>query len=331
MNLSSNTSRNLKFTEQGANRKVKRVTDINALGSAPIPNNQYLVTNLNQESFLSDPEAFKNNSAIPSDNSENYSNMQVNPDYRYLSQLQSGEGINALQPQYGIYPQQNLPQASNAQQQQDIPSFPTKMTMFEQPIVQDMAMQYGQKLADQGKQIMENQFEKWVPVTRLKYYFAVDNKYVINKIRLLFFPFTHKDWSLKFDQENPVQPRYDINALDLYIPTMAYITYVVLAGLMLGMQNRFSPEQLGIQASSALAYSIFEMMVYTITLYVANIPTNLKTLDLLAFSGYKFVIMVACVSSSIIFYKSGYYITLVYTCLSLGFFFAPNFKNKNFK
>jgi len=64
--------------------------------------------------------------------------------------------------------------------------------MFQQPIVQDMAMQYGQRLADQGKQIMENQFEKWVPVAKLKYYFAVDNAYVGRKLRLLFFPYIHK-------------------------------------------------------------------------------------------------------------------------------------------
>lgn len=64
--------------------------------------------------------------------------------------------------------------------------------MFQQPIVQDMALQYGQRLADQGKQLVESHFEKYVPVTRLKYYFAVDNNYVINKLRLIFFPFTHK-------------------------------------------------------------------------------------------------------------------------------------------
>lgn len=68
----------------------------------------------------------------------------------------------------------------------------TQFGMFQQPIVQDMAMQYGQQLANQGKQLVESQFEKYVPVTRLKYYFAVDNKYVVNKLRLIFFPFTHK-------------------------------------------------------------------------------------------------------------------------------------------
>lgn len=71
------------------------------------------------------------------------------------------------------------------------PQVPAQFAMFQQPIVQDMALQYGQKLADQGKELVNEKFEKYVPVTRLKYYFAVDNKYVINKLRLLFFPFTH--------------------------------------------------------------------------------------------------------------------------------------------
>lgn len=71
-------------------------------------------------------------------------------------------------------------------------SFATQLSMLQQPMVQDMAMQYGQRLADHGKQLVESQFEKYVPVTRLKYYFAVDNNYVVRKLVLLLFPFTHK-------------------------------------------------------------------------------------------------------------------------------------------
>lgn len=99
-------------------------------------------------------------------------------------------------------PQTQMPMGAGPQQMpmgaapQQMPMQPgvgpqNQFAMFQQPIVQDMAMQYGQKLADQGKQLMESQFEKYIPVTRLKYYFAVDNKYVINKLRLLLFPFTH--------------------------------------------------------------------------------------------------------------------------------------------
>lgn len=101
---------------------------------------------------------------------------------------------------------------------------------------------------------------------------------------------------------------------------MGYITYVIVAGLLLGMQNRFSPEQLGIQASSAMAYSIFELVVYSISLYVMNVKTSLKTLDLLAFTGYKYVNIVVCLLTSTLFFRSGYYIALAYTSFAFGFF-----------
>lgn len=99
-------------------------------------------------------------------------------------------------PQYssvpGVAPTGGAPFGAQPQQPGIAGQFPPQFAMFQQPIVQNMAMQYGQRLADQGKQLVENQFTKWVPVSKLKYYFAVDNNYVINKLRLLFFPFTHK-------------------------------------------------------------------------------------------------------------------------------------------
>lgn len=63
--------------------------------------------------------------------------------------------------------------------------------VFAQPMVADLAMQYGASMVGAGRQIVDRELEKYVPVSRLKYYFAVDSKYVTNKLRLLFFPFTH--------------------------------------------------------------------------------------------------------------------------------------------
>lgn len=40
---------------------------------------------------------------------------------------------------------------------------------------------------------------------------------------------------MKYEQDGPVQPRFEINAPDLYIPTMAYVTYVLVAGFVLGL------------------------------------------------------------------------------------------------
>lgn len=44
---------------------------------------------------------------------------------------------------------------------------------------------------------------------------------------------------MNFQQNTPVAPRFDVNAPDLYIPVMAFITYVLVAGLALGTQNRY--------------------------------------------------------------------------------------------
>lgn len=44
-----------------------------------------------------------------------------------------------------------------------------------------------------------------------------------NKFRFFSFSF-FKDWSIKYDQNEPIQPKFEMNAPDLYIPTMAFLT-----------------------------------------------------------------------------------------------------------
>ncbi|XP_013777875.1 protein YIF1B-B-like isoform X2 [Limulus polyphemus] len=198
------------------------------------------------------------------------------------------------------------------------PSFPGQQILGD-PMAA-MAMQYGQTLAGQGKVIVNEKLEKFVSVSKLKYYFAVDTAYVAKKLGLIFFPFTHSDWSVHYNQEEPVAPRYDINAPDLYIPSMAFVTYILTAGYLLGTQNKFSPEQLGIHASSALAWLTIELAIILLALYVLNIGNSLKVLDLTAFCSYKYVCMIAAVLASLIFSSLGYFAVLCYCSLSLDFF-----------
>ncbi|CAD6231728.1 GSCOCG00001557001-RA-CDS [Cotesia congregata] len=204
-------------------------------------------------------------------------------------------------------------------------SFPTPQfaaNILAEPMVANMAMQYGDALVGSGKQHLQ----KYVPVSALKYYFAVDTDYVFLKLALLFFPFTHKDWSVKYEQDVPLQPRYEKNAPDMYIPTMAFLTYVVIAGLSLGTQERFTPEQLGIIASTALAWGIIELVVHTITLYVMNLDTSLRTLDMVAYGGYKYVGINLAILLSLIFGRVGYYGVLMYFSISLAFFLIRSLK-----
>lgn len=92
------------------------------------------------------------------------------------------------------------------------------------------------------------------------------------------------------------------------------------------MQQRFTPEQIVIQASSALAWCIVELAVYSCTLYITNIHASLRTLDLLAYSGYKFIGIIMSILVSLVAGHMGYYVTLVYVNLALAFFLIRSLK-----
>ena len=83
-------------------------------------------------------------------------------------------------------------------------------------------------------------------------------------------------------------PKLDVNAPDMYIPVMAFVTYILIVGIAMGKQNKFTPEQLGIQASSALGWFFFEVLLVFLTLQILSIKSVLKTFDIMAFCGYKF-------------------------------------------
>ncbi|CAH2057234.1 unnamed protein product [Thlaspi arvense] len=75
-----------------------------------------------------------------------------------------------------------------------------------------------------------------------QYYFQVNDHYVRNKLKVVLFPFLHRGHWTRITE--PVggrlsykPPIYDINAPDLYIPFMVFGTYVVLAGLSLGLHG----------------------------------------------------------------------------------------------
>ena len=53
--------------------------------------------------------------------------------------------------------------------------------------------------------------------------------------------------------------------------------------------DRFTPEQLGITASSALVWLCIELTVIIMSIYIMGISSQIKYLDLLALCGYKYV------------------------------------------
>ncbi|XP_073250194.1 protein YIF1B-like isoform X4 [Porites lutea] len=179
---------------------------------------------------------------------------------------------------------------TSMENRQEMPGFSAQFGQFAgneflQGPMANVAVGYGAQMANQGKEYVEKH-----------------------------------NWSVQYNKSEPVAPRYEINAPDLYIPVMAFVTYILVAGLVMGTQNRFTPEQLGITASSALVWLFVEIMAILFSMYLCNVQAEIKWLDLLAFCGYKYFGMIVSCLGGLVFHSAGYYLILLWMSISIGFF-----------
>jgi len=177
------------------------------------------------------------------------------------------------------------------------------------------------RMGEQQLEAVGKNVAGYMNVGQLKYYFTVDNSYVLKKLRMLFIPFIEKNWERQDKDGKLAPPREDVNAPDLYIPTMAFVTYILVVGLVLGTVGRFSPEQLGIAASSALGWMFLEVLVCYAGLYLLNISFN-GILELVALAGYKYVGMIVAVLFYLLTQSSAvFYVILGEACVGQAFFY----------
>ncbi|GAB7335247.1 hypothetical protein MBLNU13_g07661t1 [Cladosporium sp. NU13] len=161
-----------------------------------------------------------------------------------------------------------------------------------------MAMGFAGQGISVGQQYMEQNLNKFVNVSALKHYFNVSNAYVLRKLVLVLFPWRHKPWSRQISHNDTsgsgstasfLPPRDDINSPDMYIPIMAFTTYVLLSTMIAGLNGKFKPELLGITFSNASVIIILELVLLWLGRYFLNINSESQIYDLVAYSGYKFV------------------------------------------
>jgi protein transport protein YIF1 len=160
-----------------------------------------------------------------------------------------------------------------------------------------MSYQLGKNAVMAGQDYVEQNFNRWVNVGNLKHYFNVSNSYVVSKLLLVIFPWRHKPWSRQQRLSHSggpqevmyLPPREDINSPDMYIPLMALVTYILLSTLLAGLRQAFHPELFGMTATTAFVVVALEIMILRLAMYLLSISNESQLLDLVAYSGYKFV------------------------------------------
>ncbi|CCE88987.1 Piso0_001782 [Millerozyma farinosa CBS 7064] len=208
--------------------------------------------------------------------------------------------LSFQQQQYNINPEQHAHMRGNVQDT----SVPYA-NFFQDPAAK-MATELAKTGLGSSNQYLQQNFGSFIPGTReLHYYFKVSNMYVAKKILLILFPYTNKNWVRTTMGEDPSMggtpgaapvfnpPVNDINAPDLYIPLMSYITYILLWASFQGLKGDFHPQLFGYLASQTIACSFLDILVFKIGLYLLNCSTQSSLWDLVSFSGYKYVTIIA--------------------------------------
>ncbi|KAI9375841.1 ER to Golgi transport protein Yif1 [Aspergillus egyptiacus] len=213
-----------------------------------------------------------------------------------------------------------------------------------------MGFHMGKTAMAAGQEYMEQNFNRYVSIPALKHYFNVSNSYVINKLALVLFPWRHKPWSrqqtrLTTAATGPdgqisqqqyssmfLPPRDDLNSPDMYIPVMALVTYILLSAMLAGFRGNFHPELLGATTTTAIAVIVFEIICLKLATYILSISNDSQLLDLVAYSGYKFVgIIVTLVASEVMTPGRGTggwvgWVVFIYTFLANAFFLLRSLK-----
>ncbi|CAD2215201.1 Hrf1 family protein [Angomonas deanei] len=212
-----------------------------------------------------------------------------------------------------------------------------------------MGLQYGTNYIESGLKKGEEGILSYMPfISNLHCYFAVTNAYVKKKLGLICFPFLNKfppsedDSSSAFSVANnnnfgntggnppPMKlPSQDYYVNDLYIPTMAATTYVILSAVAFGLihGSPVTAEYLFSTITAVVVWYLLELAVIKVASMALLIVHPATVLDLCAICGYKYVLI--CVAllirltiwierSFILFSVLATYILLANSFLSFG-------------
>ncbi|KAF8664845.1 hypothetical protein AX16_000686 [Volvariella volvacea WC 439] len=194
------------------------------------------------------------------------------------------------------------------------------------------SMQLGQSAVAAGQEYVQRNFGSMFPAsTAFKHHFNVSNSYVVKKISLLLFPWLHKPWSrrirrLEHGQMEWHPPRDDVNSPDLYIPVMALLTYVLLAALLSSTKD---PKVLGETASRAFGVVLLDFLFVKLGCYFLNVQGSSQVVDLVAYSGYKFIGVILTLSTSLVpmFPSFLWKLVFLYAFLANAFFLLRSLRS----
>ncbi|MEN2496131.1 MAG: Protein yif1b [Marteilia pararefringens] len=192
----------------------------------------------------------------------------------------------------------------------------------------NLASFYGSFMKDKVEKSVK--YKAWNIGTNqgLKMYLSIDNNYVFSKLFTLIYPFKNNLYVTK--KANRTIPKFDHNLPDLYIPTMSFITFLLLAAIIRGIKNQFSTEFFPRFILKNLMIFVGEYLIlsYFLTLFQSILPFDY--LDFLCLLGYRYFYLICCVIIKILFARFLSFICTTYFALTFGYFLVKSLKHMMF-
>lgn len=110
---------------------------------------------------------------------------------------------------------------------------------------------------------------------------------------------------------------------------MSLVTYVLLTGLLAGLQSRFHPEILGKAGSKVAILSFLEWGAIKLGLYLFNLGADLNSFEILSVIGYNYVGLIISLLVGLLFGSHGKWAAFGYSSVAM-FFFVLRSLRQNF-
>jgi len=201
--------------------------------------------------------------------------------------------------------------------------------------VLDWAMQGGAAAWKSGGASMIPGFDR--SMITLRTYFAVDNNYVVAKMKKVLFPFQSTEWR-RIENESVggpdtivyMLPHSDENAPDLYIPSMSLISYCLLCALCYGTSGQFDPEVIPDVTTNCFIVQVLEVIAIRVGLYMMQV--TLPILDLFSYTGYKYLglcinMFIGLITGHLGYGTTGFYVTFLFTASAASYFMLKTMAN----
>jgi|TARA_B100001142_G_scaffold325934_2_gene380468 hypothetical protein len=196
---------------------------------------------------------------------------------------------------------------------------------------------YGGKFLNDGASFVSSNYAKYFSTASMRAYFDVTESYVFHKMRLVLCPFLHKGSWARLPESVAggtayKPPRNDINAPDLYIPLMAFWTYVLTASIREVFSSKsgsFTPEALATHAWwSGLLWAGESAFIWVAlrSTSSANHIVSAPILDVAAYVGYTFTYGSMTLMSKMFNKTYVFWFFLIWSALCNAVFMAKTLK-----